>query len=569
MFKVLTIFLSLQLILAPVAIAQSAGDQFRDGPAKNGGMDLYAKQILSLATSAVGANILTMCKLGKMVPSLMIFMGGSVVNIAGEIMAGKAMNENHKKRASSLKMLEEKMKQTPGGDLQKASLEEALKEEKETLAFINKRKMWALAVTAAYLGATAMSFIEKTPPPVGRPEWWNSGCMSSVAEGASGPSFTAKAIGSAYTLVPSLLGAGGDGGPISQYGGMIIALGNMTGILSGVVSKAYNTPIARSITFGAATVLQGLIVKGLMDRAKVTKENIEKLEKALAAFKDQTNTDNGIAQDGSSNSPMFDSNGAQIDPNSGRSFAINQLADGTTLPKECWSSTSKGMEYSSSACKSPVRLPSANFPAGINVPTLQSAAKLSNDLAQQVARGDIGAAEASASALGAQAGKLKQIRDNMAKQLNDQLKAKGEKPIDFEAESQKEAAQMMADFNKLSGSNSGLAALGSGSASDLDSALTGEADKKEETNVKTASGGAGIDVPSVTGGIITEGLVNDPSLNEGFLAANSNANVDYEYNENDVSERQDVSIFEQVSNRYMFQYNKLFSREKPKLEPVK
>ena len=559
MFKVLTIFLSLQLILAPVAIAQSAGDQFRSEPARNGGMDIYAKQIVSLATSAIGANIITSCLKGKLLPSLMVFMGGSLVNIAGEIMGGKAQNENHKKRASSLKMLEEKMKQTPGGDLQKASLEEALKEEKETLAFINKRKMWSLAVTAAFLAAAGLSFMEKMRPDLG---------IAACGPDYKAP-FTAKALAVAYSVGPGLLGAGGDGGPISQYGGMLVALGTMTGVLGKVVPKAYQTPMSRVITFGAATVLQGLIVKGLMDRAKATKENIEKLEKALAAFKDQTNTDNGIAQDGSSSSPMFDSNGAQIDPNSGRNYAINQLADGSTLPKECWSSTNQGMEYSSSACKSPVRLPSPSFAAGINVPTLQSAAQLSNDLAQQVSRGDIGAAEASAAALGAQAGKLKQIRDNIAKQVNDQLKAKGEKPIDFEGESQKLASQMMSDFNKLSGSNAGLAGLGSGSGSGLDSALAGDADKKEETNVKTASGGAGINVPSVTGGIITEGLVNDPSLTEGFLAASDNANVDYEYNEDDVSDRTDVSIFDQVSNRYMFQYNKLFSREKPKLEPVK
>lgn len=566
MFKVLTVFLSLQLILAPVAIAQSAGDQFRDGPAKKGGMDLYAKQILSIGTSAIGANILTSCKLGAMLPSLMIFMGGSLVNIASEIMGGKALNENHKKRASSLKMLEEKMKQTPGGDLQKASLEEALKEEKETLSYINKRKMWAMAVTAAYLAATIASQIENVRSfNVTDPQQPTITYVPCKPSGMS--KFTSLAVSLAWSMGPSLLGAKQEGGMISTVGTMLLTLGPQVGILEGLIPSMYSTPNKRAITFGAATVLQGLIVKGLMDRAKVTKGNIEKLENAIAAFKDQTNTDNGIAQDNSSASPLFNAEGAQIDPSSGRSYALNQLADGSSLPKECWTSTSKGMEYSASACKSPVRLPSANFAGGINVPTLQSAAKLSGDLAQQVARGDIGAAEASAAALGSQAGKLKEIRDNIAKQLNEKLKAKGEKPVDFEAESQKQAAQMMADFNKLSGSSSGLAGLGSNG---LDAALAEtEKDKKDESNVTTATAGAGIDVPSATGGIITEGIVNDPSLSGEILASSETANVDYEYNMNDVSERQDVSLFEQVSNRYMFQYNKLFSREKPKLEPVK
>ncbi len=65
----------------------------------------------------------------------MLFMGGSVVNIAGEIMAGKAQNENHKMRSSDLRMLSEKMKNTVGGDLQKEALEQALKEEKSDSRF--------------------------------------------------------------------------------------------------------------------------------------------------------------------------------------------------------------------------------------------------------------------------------------------------------------------------------------------------------------------------------------------------------------------------------------------------
>lgn len=550
MFKIFAVLLSLQLIIAPVAVAQSAGDTFRKAPAKNGGMDLYAQQILGLATSAIGANIITSCVRGSTILSLKVFMGASLVNIASEILGGKAQNENHKKRASSLKMLEEKMKQTPGGDLQRASLEEALKEEKETLSFINKRKMWVLAVTAGYLAAAGISIAEMINPPANTTPCNFDGKAT----------FTAKAIAAAYSFMN---GRTGGGGAISTYGGMLISLASVTGIMGTTIQKAYATPTGRAITFGASGILMGLITKGLMDRAKITKANIKKLEEALANFKDATNTNTGIATDTTSGSEGSQGAGAEFDPASGKNFAINQLPDGTTLPKECWSNSSQGMEFSSSACRSPVRLPGGGFSGELNVPTLSSAAGLTNDMAQGVASGNIGSAESSAAQLGSMAGKLKQIRDNMAKQLNDKLIAKGEKPIDFEGESQKQASQMLADFNKAAGTNMNLASL---QPSDMSGAEEVKAEDEKKTDINTASAGTGIDVPSATGGMFTEGLVNDPSLTEAVAEA---APVEYEYNEDDVSDRQDVSLFEQVSNRYLFQYNKLFEKEKPRLDPVK
>lgn len=554
MFKIFAVLMSLQLILAPVALAQGAGDQFRDGPAKNGGVDLYAKQIVGLATSAIGSNILTTCKLGKMLPSLMIFMGGSLVHIASEVMGGKAQNENHKKRASSLKMLEEKMKQTPGGDLQRASLEEALKEEKETLAFINKRKMWVMAVTAAYLAATVATFVEKVNPT--SPKY--AGC---VKHDPSMGKFTAMAISFAYNFVAGKVGGGG---AISTYGGLLLSLAPMISGLESIVAKSYNTTTGRAITFGASTVLMGLITNGLAERASETKKNIKKLEEALANFKDATDTNSGIVTDTTSGA-----NGgelAMLDPSSNKNYAINQLPDGTTLPQECWSSTGQGMEYSSGACKAPVQLPSIGISGNLNVPTLQAAAGLTNDLARQVASGNIGAAEASAAQLGAMAGQLKQIRDNMEKQMNDKLIAQGEKPVDLQAESEKLASQMLADFDSIAGTNAGLAGMDLGTTGSEATELSDKEDKNDSAAITTAAVDTSIDVPSASGNFFNEGLTNETSVSEVVA---QDAPVEYEYDEKDVSERQDVSLWQQVSNRYLFQYNKLFEREKPKLEPVK
>jgi hypothetical protein len=372
------------------------------------------------------------------------------------------------------------------------------------------------------------------------------------------PSLIAKLLPMAYTFGATQIA---EGGMIGTYGGFALALGTQIGLFKLKLSFLYQTPKARIITFGASTLLVGLILKGLMDRAKVTSDNIKKLEKVLANFNSGSQPSNALATDQAVDQANNASGGQISTLANGNSNAINTLADGTTLPQHCFSSTSQGMNFSTDSCKAPARLPGMGFEGSLNVPTLASAANLAGTTAQSVASGNIGSAETSAAKLASMASAMRKVSDNLTKQLNDQLKKDGKPALDVDGEVNKQVQGMIADFNKQNGTN--LAASGFGS-SGLD-ALKDEKKTPGET-INTASGGAAIDVPSAAGGVFTEGLVNEPSLTNDVAAA---ANADYEYNEKDISERNDVSIFQQLSNRYLFQYRKFFPEEEPKKEAVK
>ena len=136
MFKVFAVILSLQLIIAPVAIAQGsgAGEQFRQNPNSEAKKPSYMNQVKSIVVSAIGTTAIMACKNFFLLPSLAVFNAGSLIYIASELMGGKSQGDFHKRKAEDLKMVEEKMRKQAGGEAQKEALEAALKDEKEILS---------------------------------------------------------------------------------------------------------------------------------------------------------------------------------------------------------------------------------------------------------------------------------------------------------------------------------------------------------------------------------------------------------------------------------------------------
>jgi hypothetical protein len=545
MRKFFATVIALQLMLLPVALAQSSGDQFRENPGAKGGGN-YAKQILSLSQGIIGSSIITACPAGAKSTSLLVYMAGSLAYIASEILGGKAQNQNHKKRASDLKMIEEKMKGGSGGDVQKASLEQALKEEKETLAFINKRKMWMMAISAVYAAATGLAVMEMANPT----ENLIPACPETGGAAILGVSLgTAKIVAIAYSFVGAMTG---EGGMIS----MLAPLAMMIKSVSNFVPRLYARPQARAITFGVSTALSGLIMKGLMDQAKVTKDNINKLEKVLANWKESTQTTTTLAQD----TDLDKAGAGSITGASSENSALRMLAEGD-VPKHCWSNSPEGMSFSEASCKNAVRLNRPQFDANLNIPTLSTAANLATDMANGFATGNIGAAEASAAQLGSMAGRIVQTKDNLQKQLNDKLIAEGKNPIDFEKEIQSQLNQQMQQLGAAGGGAS-LAAL----PTDPNAGKLVDEAKEKPTDIQTASAGATISTPPGASGVFSEGLTDDPSLAQIPVALDEKAEFDYE--EKDISEKQDVSIFQQVSNRYLFSYPKIFDMRRPEDAPA-
>lgn len=618
MKKLITILMCLQMIIAPVAYSQatsgSSGDQFRENPqAKKQGGSIM-NQILGISQAAVGTTAIGMCRMGLMLPSIMIYMAGSLAYIASEVLGGKAKGDALKKKADDIKMVEEKMKKGGGGgDVQKEALVQALKDEEDNLAFVKKRKMWLTAIAAIYAAAAAAAIIENVrlvttlaapggqalaaalPPP------FMAGICSPA--GALGSVVVVKGVAAAYAILIGMT----QESSIGKYGSMLAALLAVVTPLSATIAMALNTPMGRAAIFAAHGVVVWTIKGELTAKEQAFTENIKKLKAAIANFEKDAEPTNGILADTSTTSGSTDgsnsdgtstsgsSNGTTSGSSSGAgsksgtsstpsglSSNVNSLASGSGNENRlCWGKTTDGMEYSATACGNPTTVVPAKFDASLNVPTLSTAATLANDMAQGFAEGNTAKAEVAAASLASMAGNINQVRDNLMKQMNDKLKAEGKEAIDLDAEANKQLASMNGAMNTALGTeNSGLAGLGSNSSN---STMLAPDDKTKTDAEKSAIGSASSDkviaapatgsaihsAPSDSALGITEGISSPKDSSNADASAQASLSKslnDYEMNESDISEADGVSLFQQVSNRYLRSYPKILQRKQ--VEPV-
>jgi hypothetical protein len=584
MKKFITILMCLNLVMAPVAMAQTdSSSQFTENPDSKAKNSSYMNQILAVSQAAVGSTVILNCSMAKLLPSLIAYAAGSIAYIGSEVMGGKAHSEMLKKKAADIKMIEEKLKaQGGGGEVQKEALEQALKEQKDTAAFIKKRKMWLMAITAIYTTATALAVIElmKVPVPLAQPPLQVGVCKPSTNAG-----IIAKGVSAAYSFGASMTSSG----PIGQYGSMATGLMFLIPGVSASIMTALNAPPGRIAIFGASTLLVGKIMVDLGSKEKVIKGNIEKLEKALAEFKATTSTGSSVASDinsattsgsadgSSSNNGQANLNTTMTGGSAAGVTALPSVAD-TNVPKTCFTQTSEGMQYSEAGCTKPTTLNVPTFDASIAVPTLKTATIAATNMGNALAAGDLGKAEVEAGTLGTLAGRLNQIRDSLLTKANDQLKASGKAPIDLNGsgKDQLAALEKAGGFGSSStasnGSTSGSSGFGNSSnSSGEDSSSSDKAAGNESMKINTAGSDTAVGVP--TSGAETTGLeaISEEALiGETGAVAPTDAMKEasltkklgqYESNESDISDDADFSIFKQVSNRYLLNYPKIFEKK--------
>lgn len=533
----------LSFILTPVVPAQASG-----GGDKPGGGAFYANQILSIGTAIIGSNIVLSCKFGGMLPSLQIFMAGSLVYIGSEFMGASAQKAFLKVSSEEIEKLKATMKE--GGDLQRGIIEAKLKEEKDKLGFVNKRKTWMMAITAIYTAAAIAAYLEyaafmacQIPPSTVAlcPHLVSAVCTPEAAA-------TGLPIAAALSVAYSFAVGNSGGGPISTYGSMAAALAMAVTSLGATVSVVYQTHIYRAIAFGAAAALSIGVVAGLSSTAGKLEENVKKLETLLADFKAKTHDDNGT---------LPGAEETDYNDESKRKYELKALPKGQELAKSCWGRSAKGMEYSEGSCKNPVKLNRPDFKFGMELPTLKAVSNSATDLAQAVSDGNTGRADLEASKLAANAMRMKEVKENIEKQMNEQRKARGEKPIDFKAEQERRIASMISDFNnQATASNSGVASLDTKATLDPEPTVEASAAALVMEEKTAAAAAPAIDFN------FDEGLPAEDLLTEEPTATLTESLEDYETNESDISKKSEVSIFKQLSNRYLLNYTKIFEKKK-------
>jgi len=352
----------------------------------------------------------------------------------------------------------------------------------------------------------------------------------------------------AYGFGSSKLGSGG--GKVSQYGSMVLSLLNLVvPAFSKLVVSMYNFPIPRSITFGAAAVFTGSVTAGLAIREDKARGNVVDLLNVIGGFKLETEGTQEIIADIRGGDQGPDSN----NPNNPNKTKPNIKKLIVNKPKECFSQGASGMEHSASACSRALKISKPGFNK-FNLPAIGKVSGLASDLANALANGDNAKAGALSGEIGSYAARVKAETDDLKARYNE-IEKKNNRPVkDFDKSIKAQVASMQSSFKNAAAGNVDLASLGS---NDLDA----PDEIKDDAPVVTSVAVPGIPQPPVDpfagmGG--TEEYTVDPTP-----AGKSAQNLDdFESTEQDVSKKSDVSIFKQLSNRYILNYTKMFDRKK-------
>lgn len=568
MNKLLAIIFSFQLIVTPVVFAQApavpggqASQQFRASVAPDGvagamggnGVPFWINQILALATSTIGENILTTCALGSKQPSLWLFMAGAVGNIISEIVMSTKQNDIHKKIVADIALSQDKMKEA---GVQKESLEAAKKNENENKAIIETRIVIAAAVSAVYLAATIAAIVEFN----------TTTAASAVSFGAAGnvydtngcfPNFEYGKILTKGLVLAWTAAAGfglGQGGIVANVGAQIPSVLSLLGMSKGldkVVFLTYEKAAARIVTFGAAALLQGGIIAGLGERLITVNENISKLDLVI---KDLPKDENGITPPPEPET-TGDSNGGGDKPTPPKLLPKSPVKTLNCVAKDASS-------VSPAACREPYRFQDTKNRPDFKLDILSNTMNSAQDMVNSLARGDIGKAKLEAAGIAANAGRLRAIRDDLLKKTNEKLIAEGKKPIDFNKAVQNQLNGMVSDLNKV------VAAKGI----DVAALSKSMGDSKSTKALKPATSAnvfaPGAAAPS-TPGIDLSTPSEEPEAIVTTEAPTEKSLNDYDLNEQDVSKDKSVSIFKQLSNRYILNYKKIFKTiDEPKSETI-
>jgi hypothetical protein len=254
---------------------------------------------------------------------------------------------------------------------------------------------------------------------------------------------------------------------------------------------------------------------------------------------------------------------------SGKSYALKPLPTAANS-KSCFSNANNQVTYSAEGCASPLNIKYSGFRAEMNLPTLMAGSSTLNDMSNAVASGDLEKANLSAAKLSSMAAKLDAVNKNLLTKVNDQLKKSGQKPVDINESLSNQMKSMGDAFNNQPSSAAPALA---GAAQNSDSGKEKDTINQSVGSVATAT--ANVGAPSAvvesSNDLLEEEGVSQGLTEQELIATQSKIQQslnDLEIEDkNDISKASDVSIFKQVSNRYLLNYNKIFDKKQLTDEP--
>lgn len=552
MKKLFFMILALQLVILPVPVSHA------------GGIAGMANQLRGMAIAAVGTTVLTSCKLSAISTSIKIFAAAAVVYLAGEMMAGKSQKGTLEDKSAEM----DSSLGGKGGDTQLKALEAQLKDKEEKKKVADKRKMFTAASMALMTAAAVVAVTEiprqYTIPPTMLPLGCESG--SGLVKGK----LAAAGIAAGFTF---LTGGGMIGSLITGIGMYLIPMSAMI--------NAMNMAEGRATVFGVMAGLTGLALMDATSASSKLAGEIKQLKEVIAQFKKETDGEGKQTEDTSLASGGADSGansgadgGLLAGTTSGSAGGISSGATAgaiTALPNGQTSTTQKtciSNEGFTNDCSKALVIPKVNL-AGLGTgPEIQQVASQGIATANDISSGDAsGRAEIGAASLASAATK---VNDALKKQLaktNATLRNQGKKQLDFD----KEVAAMTKSYNdavaaQAAKSGQTLASLGLSGDTSLDPNAI-----KNAQEIAAASASTALAVPTSKGDAQAVDSLIDSSATDASAVPNPAAvsstealgnNLDsYESAENDISNKSEESLWKQVSNRYILNYNKFFERK--------
>ncbi len=547
MKKLYAIILSFGLIIAPVHQAKA---EMSWGGIPN--------MILGISIGVSGSSLLMLCTAGGVNPSIWAFMAGSLGYISAEMAGANAFQAHLKAQAVSIEDMQTKVK---NGELQLASLQTQLNSTNLQLEYVKKRKGWMYAVGATFLIATILAIIESAREKfLGVPanalctnttstKWWNKGVRVALAGAFMGTSVKSAGINTSSNdggMTLGMLGAG-----VAGLSPLLMLLESVGNFMDNLMSKMVGTPEARIWTFGAASVLTAAIIVDLESTNKTLEQNALDIQKVIdeqfPTTTSEIQTPGGPDSVGGNTSALASTK------------SLKKLEGFYAVaPVPCASNSGGSFSVNTSNCKKPLKVNRPNLNTGFSDNFLQSAVNTVGDYTDALAAGNMARAEVLAGSLSNMAGRLKIERDNALKKYNQLAKQNKKKVIDFDKEVKAFTASMSGNLSKS------LASQGIDPKSMM-KASTG-ADKKPMAAVSPAAtpvtGAPEVPVTDLaeTAETPTEetAAAPTPTLEESL--------EQFESNESDISPEKQVSIFKQVSNRYILNLNRFFKEETPVAE---
>jgi hypothetical protein len=547
MRKLFVLLISFTLIVSPVSLANDGEPGYWE---RN--WDFYMKQGVMLINSVVGTSVIAKCPGAALTYSAWGWMAGSLLHIGLELFQKSDHESALIQKMENLKVQKSQL-QTEGDSSQLEMLLQLKAEHEQIRNFMTLRRDWTWGVQIMYDVAVALAILEWTETIMTL-----GGKTNVIACSPSGP-WVSRGVGLVFASA-SYFQQGG--GAPTTVGTSVVALSALKqnekeflskvgGIADGITSIV-SFPPGRVGLFGANALLTYLVIRGLNDRIDIANQNITDIENVIRNFR-LTNTDYELDLD---NNP---GGAAAAAPT--KTGQIKKLGEVKKIPK-CLANSGGNFSYNQGNCKSPVKITMPQLKMSGNFPTLTKGLSLGVDMANAMAAGDTEKVKLAGAELNSMAGRIKEIKNQLQEKLNADLKKAGKQPVDFDKEIKQQLAKMTAPVS---------------SDVSFSPSLASTPPTSKSSEAKTTQDDNSVKIPEVVSPVpeatatlsesesteVPEAQITEKSLDESLN--------EFEVPVEDISKESTVSIFQQVSNRYILNYTRFFEQKKSLEEarPVK